>query len=488
MSDWTQGRDIGKRLIITGNLSLTSPAHFGNGESEGLTDMPLLRDALQQKPLLMGTSIAGALRAYLQARRHGYRCSEQEHKNNVALLFGMVKGDDSEDAEQSPLIIDDAIGQLLPVEVRDGVRINNKTRIASNKAKFDIELLPAGTSFPLRFELLLPKDAAKSQLLQAALVEALSGLELGEIFIGARRSRGFGRCKVSGWRMLSFDLSQPAELVRWLVTDEQNAQAVPELSEATAIQPIAKLLPDIDTRHAIDMRQAFIIEAQFKFASPILIRSEQALLNSDQEPDFIQLRNAADHAIVSGTSLAGTLRARATRILKTLIQDEADRAEKHIDCLFGKDMQRNQIEPTASRFIVEEVLIENSTTFIQNRVAIDRFTGGAFDTALFNEAPEAGGDIALKLTILNPSDADKGLTLLLLKDLSTGDLTLGGASSIGRGRLQGLSATVVQQENGTRQELATITQNESSVVVTGDKGLLEQYVEAVQGANHEPGK
>jgi hypothetical protein len=40
-----------------------------------------------------------------------------------------------------------------------------------------------------------------------------------------------------------------------------------------------------------------------------------------------------------------------------------------------------------------------------------------------------------------------GLMLLLLKDLWTGDLPLGGESSVGRGRLQGVSATITLDDN-----------------------------------------
>jgi len=66
------GRRIAQRLIVRGNLTLLSPAHLGNGDSGGSTDMPLLLDALEERPLLTGSSLAGALRAYLLARTDGY--------------------------------------------------------------------------------------------------------------------------------------------------------------------------------------------------------------------------------------------------------------------------------------------------------------------------------------------------------------------------------------------------------------------------------
>jgi len=50
--------------------------------------------------------------------------------------------------------------------------------------------------------------------------------------------------------------------------------------------------------------------------------------------------------------------------------------------------------------------------------------------------------VELELELRNPKDYEIGLLLLLLKDLWTGDLPIGGESSIGRGRLQGLSAEI----------------------------------------------
>lgn len=170
----------------------------------------------------------------------------------------------------------------------------------------------------------------------------------------------------------------------------------------------------------------------------MLIRSEELLENGAQ-PDVAHLHNSQHQPIVSGTSLAGVLRARATRIVNTL------GAPLDLNSLFGRDMHREKDNPSASRLIARESAIEGGTTLVQHRVAIDRFTGGALDTALFAEAPQVGGDIALTLAIRKPKPEEKGLLLLLLKDLWTGDLPIGGTSSIGRGRLRGLRADIADE-------------------------------------------
>ena len=70
---WQASRQIVERILVCGNLVLETPACFGNGETDSLTDMPLALDPLEGRALLTGTSIAGALRAYLREREWGHR-------------------------------------------------------------------------------------------------------------------------------------------------------------------------------------------------------------------------------------------------------------------------------------------------------------------------------------------------------------------------------------------------------------------------------
>ena len=66
-------RRIAERILIEGTLILETPAHFGNGDTVGFTDIPLLLDPLEGKqPLLTGASLAGALRTYLREFQYGF--------------------------------------------------------------------------------------------------------------------------------------------------------------------------------------------------------------------------------------------------------------------------------------------------------------------------------------------------------------------------------------------------------------------------------
>jgi hypothetical protein len=170
-----------------------------------------------------------------------------------------------------------------------------------------------------------------------------------------------------------------------------------------------------------------------------------------------------------------------------------------IECLFGpeeikslrKDSQRQPVR--ASRLVVNESVITGGQPLRQSRVKIDRFTGGAFESALFEEEPLFGVPqtrVQLELLLRVPSNgnevpaaeqrqrkAEIGLLLLLLKDLWTGDLAVGGEVSVGRGRLTGHEATL--KLNG-RTLMQLQSADGSRLTITGDKEELQGYVNALK--------
>ncbi|MBW4670062.1 MAG: hypothetical protein KME60_22280 [Cyanomargarita calcarea GSE-NOS-MK-12-04C] len=420
-------RCIRERIIVRGRLILDTPTCLGSGDTDGDADLIILRDSIEEKALLMGSSIAGALRNYLRDYQSGYSSIES------SLLFGGQRTE--EEGEQSPLIVNDALScEQMKVELRDGVKINSITRTAEDGAKYDLELLEAGTTFDICCELLIENN--KDQLIRE-LVIVLQGLEKGEISIGMKKRRGFGRCHVEKWQVWQFDLRENEQRIKWLTFPHWTTGLLPEYSIYDSIADALGVSVDGE-----DKRDRITIQATFSLASPLLIRSGQA--STDKAPDVVHLksrRNGELKSILSGTSLAGVLRHRAERIVNTLKKNT-----NIIDEIFGVDFSNDTTKkPKASRLTVDEVEINNTTDLVQNRIAIDRFTGGALHGALFNEQPIFGNDetsLVIKLELRQPKPFEIGLLLLLLKDLWTGDLPVGGTSSVGRGRLQGKEATI----------------------------------------------
>lgn len=470
-AQWSKSRNIVARMLITGKLIFTTPVAFGSGSDEGMVDMPINRDPLEGKALLTGATIAGALRSYLREYEHGYG-DMGNNEDLCSKLFGASL--DDKGSEQGWIIVNDSLGAKPLLELRDGVRIDSKTRTAEDRKKFDFELIEEGAEFDLEFEVLLPKDEKLQAELLRGLVICLEGLEKGEISFGIRKNRGFGRCVVKEWKLCHYDLKQTAGLINWLKNSDEGSKN----------DKIANIIKDIShkSESITDKREKFLLNATFSLDGSLLIRSDS--INPDS-PDTVHLhskRNKTPVPVLTGTSLAGALRARGLRIANTVCsRDNAkcDNAKKLLDELFGTDMNdTSSLTPSASKIIVNENVITNSIPLVQNRIKIDRFTGGSFPSALFSEQPVFGQketEIQIELMIKQPSDAHIGLLLLLLKDLWTCDLPLGGGISVGRGRLKGKKAKLIHKKNSGVLEWELV-QESSTLKLNGNKDELEKYV------------
>ena len=426
-------RPMVARWIITGEMILETAAHFG-GEGEGLADMKILHDLSDGSPLLPGTSLAGALRSHLADVLGGYRSAEH---GDVPKLFGAARKND-DDGAQSPLIVFDSLGKLLggkEIEIRDGLAINPETGTAKSHMKFDIEVLPAGTVFPVRVELIVEKIAEEADLL-GLLTKAVSGLSNGDISLGMRRSRGLGSVKVRNWKAKRFDLINRDGWVSWLTSDHVNpiVNETPYDSPVDAVQstyPALRLEEPPD-----DKRERMVIELQLQLAGDLLVRSPGY---DPAAPDAVHM-NSADKPVLPGTSLAGAMRAQTLRIAGCVRSSQGD-SDEWINRLFGPHIEKKQDSSSpqlsASKLRVSENFISGSKPRRQTRIAIDRFTGGVVSGALFDEEVQAGGKINVRLELRQPTEAETGLFLLLLKDLLSGEIPIGGSGSVGRGVLKG---------------------------------------------------
>lgn len=445
-----QGAGIRERVVITGRLKLTSPTNLGNGDSEGLTDIGLRRDPIDNSPVLPGASLVGALRDYAR-RRFGQADKE------VDSLFGQVDGAKS---MQSRLFIDDAMGHEEGIEIRDGVAINPRTRTAADNKKFDLELLAAGTTFDLSLELWLPDDDARRVKMLQMVAVALDGLAGGEIRLGTRKRRGFGDCRVTEWQVYRYNMGDAPALVRWLESD----RSVPAGGDTLAEQL------GLDTAPTPPATDEARLSARFAVDGSLLIRSAPA---APDGPDMVHLRNHVGKLVVPGTSLAGALRARAGRIARVLPPDA--QATALVDDIFGPLLEGDRRKPRGGRLWVDESVFDKGARddLIQTRVMIDRFTGGSYTGALFDECPVLAGTFTINLRLDRPKEREVGLLLLLLKDLWTGELPIGGESSIGRGRLRGEWARL--NWDGKAWEFQP--GHDGRLNVTGDPNRLQETVD-----------
>lgn len=431
LSDPGGVRPLAARWTIETDLILESAAHLG-GSSGDAADMVVLRDPRTRGPLLPGTSTAGALRSHLADVLGGYRTNEDPR---VAGLFGGTRGDDL--GRQSPLIVFDSVG-VLPeghsVEIRDGVQIDTALGTAEDHKKFDLEVLPAGTRFPLRFDLLVPASGSETELM-SLLVTALTGLSSGDIALGARRSRGLGMVRAATWWAARHDLTSREGWTQWLLSDHASPIARGAgASDATSACTVAS--PGLALQQHDDQRRRVVAEVELRVRGALLVRSTPV---GPDAPDAAHLQSAG-RSVLPGTSLVGVLRSQALRVVGVTRQTQGD-AERWVERLFGPRMagttRAESVALHASRLRVAEAFINDGTRTRPTRVRIDRFTHGVVPGALFDEETEERGRARVRMELRDPRPGELGLLALLLKDLLSGDIAVGGTAAVGRGVVGG---------------------------------------------------
>ncbi len=439
--------DLVSRWVFEFTLTLESAACPGAGYEGDVVDMPVLRDA-DGNILLPGSSMAGGMRSHLCDRLFGYYAPEAKG-SVVGDLFGpkVDPSDSRARLRQSRIIVEDAYGTLpegCSMDIRDGVKIDGKTGTAEDHKKFDFELLPPGTTFTARVEIAVDSEVEEKTLLPAA-IAALDGFTEGEIPVGARDSRGFGRCKASEWKCRRYDLSSWNGWREWLAAD-------PKLplegdGSATAESAAKSQKPDFK-KNAGDKRLWMRFDLDLKCKDGLLIGSP----NPDPDgPDSRHIRSG-DKPILTGTGLVGAMRLQATRIATLLHKNRV--GVRLVDETFGPSLEgtSGKFTPQASRVRSEESRLEEGCfTLGETRIRIDRFTGGVFSGALLEEEPVYRSRARCRLELRNPEKWQAGLMLLVIKDLLDGLIPVGGTVSVGRGILTGTAEISESGETGLLQ-------------------------------------
>lgn len=413
------------KLILKGTVKLLSPGLIGSGRDER-TDMDFIRDS-EGKPFIPATSFIGVLRHTIKIN-----CETEKLKR----FWGSSRDDKY---YQSAIYCKDLTlkdGQYK-LSMRDGVAIDNKTGRAKENAKFDYEVIEPGTAFDLEIEIDLIKDHEDFfRRMLATIINTLSG---GDLRIGAKTRNGLGRIKLEDYRVYEFDFSKKADILRWLKEDFS--------------RPVNFNMEPLPCNES----GLFRLVADFKIKNSLIIRSYSG---DPSAPDAVHI-HSSQGPIIPGSSLKGAIRARAERIVNTLGIDnyiiknffgyveekkkQMKDEEPNVDDA-EKMVTRNKTEARRGRLIVVETLLPDYPEEVQTRIKIDRFTGGVMEGALLETMPVFSTKeekiFRIEMTLENYKPHEAGLMLLILKDLWTGDLAIGGEKSIGRGVLQGIKAEI----------------------------------------------
>lgn len=194
---------LDRRIILDYEVKTLSDMHIGARESTApvSVDNPVLKDS-GGHPIVPGSSVKGVLRSELEKLLRAHlNGDEKAAKERTAELFGGTIGKES---YASSIKVRDAMSQTTKTLVRDGVRIDPKTRKASPRGRFDLEVVPKGVTFRGKIVIENPGLGGKQYAKLGALLATLGFFNATNSSLGGASSRGYGEVEISITGMREF--------------------------------------------------------------------------------------------------------------------------------------------------------------------------------------------------------------------------------------------------------------------------------------------
>lgn len=461
------------RFLARFVIEAKTPLAVGSGEKDIITDALVAKD-VNGLPYIPGTAIAGVVRSMLK----------QQDIDNTDEFFGFQKKNGGEgsqiifteakilnskgqvvdgidlDAEN-----DDLLKHFKDLPIRQHARIN-EMGVTVKGAKFDEQVVFAGTRFCFELEMVAKsKDTENFD-------NALKQIQSKSFRIGSGTRCGFGEIEVID--LFTATLNLKDNLQEYL-DKPSNLQQSKDWNLWTK---------QVQTSGAIDGWTEYKLilhpEDFFMFGSGF----------GDDEADMTPVKSRKiswkdgkaelknNLVLIPATSVKGALAHRVAFHYNVLVGNTADKLKPEIDAirqdtslkkeeqdkkielvkdryvgknneavkiLFGSEGEKigNKMKDQARGNLIFSDIIENPVEDkILNHVAIDRFTGGAIDGALFSEKTTYGKGQEYEFTILANNEALKDENIkealkLSLNDICSGLLPLGGGVNRGNGVFTG---------------------------------------------------
>ena len=385
-------------------FELASPINVGSGYNSE-TDKDIIRNS-NEEPYIPGSAIAGVSRDAVKGMGEDII---KKYFGDVCISGKTCNEIDRDKSISSKVVFYDALissGKSY-ISVRDSVALDD-FKTARKGAKFDMEVLEPGITFVTYIEQNISKD--DEDIAYKVVQYWLNN----QIRLGAKTTRGYGEIKTISVLSKSFELTDTDCVNRWLDFD---------------------MYSDWEDYETVDIEkmESKTISLSLVQRGGISIRKYTTKVNDLSDgiavPDMEQLTLYTDDnsakPVIPGSTWAGAFRHRMKELgcEDSLLYD-----------LFGYVDDKKSVKKKSS-IIFSETVISGANEKVFTRNAIDRFTGGAKNKALFTDKTYYGGKTKL---VIRFNDIDKikkcaGYIAATITDLDYGFLSIGGLTSVGRG-------------------------------------------------------
>jgi len=457
--------------IYTARLSIefTTPFHIGSGDTDDASDAGVVCDA-NGLPAIPGSSIQGVLRSACKQAfddpnllfdlfgrsDQDATTSRQAHAAKLNVSWGHIHNQKNIPVTglllSDEIIKDKVLSNALTPTLRDHVRMTHrKVANAEENGKFDELVICAGHRFT--FELICTDT---NQSLKKSWEKLIQLLKSPDTRFGGKTRRGLGAFKIISLKEHHYNLQEEEQRNAWL-------KHSPELS--TLLSDSAVISPDQST-HSSDSSQTYLTltpETPWMFgggynedADSAPVKDFRIIWEKDGEP--LDQPYPQECYVIPGSSVKGALSHRTcfhANLSHGIFADELNgkplesvtgENNETIKAIFGQmaeDDEGNQLGRPGLVFIDDVFIPAKEITPLppQSHVAIDPFTGGAKEGALFNDQPLPSKNVSIRIPISiqteNLGESDRQALKKALDDLCEGRLSLGAHAGRGYGFFTG---------------------------------------------------
>jgi CRISPR/Cas system CSM-associated protein Csm3 (group 7 of RAMP superfamily) len=475
-----------QKYFYNAEMELGSPLHIGDRRSDFI-DSPIVRDGNGQ-PYIPATSIAGAIhssvkRIFSVLSSGNFECKRGTDELNIGLV-DFEKMWNGFNQLGSQFYFENIYPKdLVLTQIRNSTAIDQSKGAAEDGSLRSVETIQSGTKLELSMELECDTGDCIKALAAIYLIDCVINSEW--FSIGAKTSSGLGRVNVVSSRCTMVDF-----------TSKDSIRAHLENSTKPINLQDFELGPNRKSTFALNS-----FTFNWRAIGPIMLLDSVDEEKVDSVP-HTEVIDGRRHIVIPGTSWKGSFRHQAERIANTMLEvDDTTKKDELFKYIFGKEAKESKEAQTGAKgaavfgevkstfsfksedweerdFLRDKNLNNNSKTpseikelkkslftsdeSIENgenhsiecevellnspHIAIDRFTGGVKDGALFSILePWNTGHMwtPIEINLLPPSENGEqytyymaGLALLYLTlcDLHDGWFNIGYGGNDGNGR------------------------------------------------------
>lgn len=463
-------------------LQTKTPLHCGGGSDPSL-DQPVNRDSYGLWRI-QGSSVAGILRSYIKDAEPELEDILFGHQNrnfssldqSASLVWcsdaSLLDFDD--DFAFKKIASGKDIGFGVGPFVRDHVNIDLEKGTATDGGKYDEEIVPPGVKFAIELKL----DGWNEELSadkSDAFLKLCSAIKQGLITFGGKTVSGYGKVVCTYAEVKELNLKNKDDLETYLNLSDSPVFADNEGHSVELLK-----VDDFTSKDGSLYTGKLVLPLVSN--GPILVGGTNS---KDSEVDMVCLmtpilddkkKDYIYKYTISGSSLRGVIRHRVFDILKAL--DKDNESSDELNSIFGSVSGKNG---SAGHIKCSDIYLDVDKAQHVQHVAIDRFTGGAIDGALFDEAPvwESGLLLKTEIEFTDLTALQTAVLMHALLDICTGDAPIGGGTNRGNGvvRIKDLDKGILY----ALQNVEAKVSHGKEILDVKDQAQLNQWLDDLDG-------